>query len=462
MKNFIKAILAVVMAAVMLFAVACNPSETLKGVTEDTILVGNTAGTTGALANIGEPFNLGIEAAFAAYNADGGFNGKQKVKLQHYDDAGNTSNAVTLMEKLIYEDEVFAIVGNFGAASITANLDIIKEAQVPMVYAASSIDALFADGAAEGDQRYIMPVQPWNVTEGRMMILRAFAPADKGGLAGTKVGVLSNTNEASKGMLNGIKAEAETMPENLKSNIVYQEVTGADFSAAMSKFKNDGCDVVVMALLQNDFTTALKAMKDGGYDAKVLTSYNNASTALITDPTIITAERPVYAQAWLDITSATYVYKTEGALWDAYKASVASTTYPTLYDNGVPGFNENYWAVAEDIFNYATEAGRSDAFLMSFNAYALAGYIAGDLFCQGLDELEANGTELTRENYLEAMERSEGYTLAMADTINFSNGTRLGVESFALTQFGVLGTQVTSATVHGLTTLEEYRALIAE
>ena len=111
-----------------------EPAEVLAGVTEDTIWVGNTAGTTGALATIGGPFNIGIEAAFAAYNAQGGFNGKS-VKLKHYDDGGVATQSVTLMEQLIHEDEVFAIVGNFGSNSVAANLSVIKEAGVPMVIA---------------------------------------------------------------------------------------------------------------------------------------------------------------------------------------------------------------------------------------------------------------------------------------------------------------------------------------
>ena len=139
MKKFKRiAALALALAMLVTALAGCGAKgkEELKGVTEDTILVGNTAGTTGALATIGGPFNVGIEAAFAAYNAAGGFNGKS-VKLQHYDDGGVATNSVTLTEQLIHEDEVFAIVGNFASNCVAANLPVIKEANVPMVYAAA-------------------------------------------------------------------------------------------------------------------------------------------------------------------------------------------------------------------------------------------------------------------------------------------------------------------------------------
>ena len=470
MKKFFALVLALVM---VLGLVACGEkapaAEELKGVTEDTILVGNTAGTTGALATIGGPFNIGIEAAFAAYNAEGGFNGKS-VKLQHYDDGGVATQSVTLTEQLIHEDEVFAIVGNFASNCVAANLPIIKEANVPMVYAAAGNNELLNE-AAEGADRGIFPVQPLNFTEGRMLILRAFAPLANGGLGGTKVGVLTNTVEASQTILKGIEAEAADLPAAQKDAITYQNVTSTDFSAAINALKNAGCDVVVMGVIGADFTAALTAMANANYYVPVLTSYNNANAGILNDAaTTILAEQytdvltniPIYAQAWLDITSTEYFYtNADSALLKGYEA--LGLAQPGV---GMPGFKEEYWVVAEKIFNYCTEQGMDNAFAMSYDSYALAGYIAGDLFCQGLKELQAQGKELTRANYVDVLESKE-YQVAMADTISFANGMRSGVQSFALTMFydaftinGGAYHSASSATVHGLTSIDDYRALI--
>ena len=470
MKKFFALVLALVM---VLGLVACGEkapaAEELKGVTEDTILVGNTAGTTGALATIGGPFNIGIEAAFAAYNAEGGFNGKS-VKLQHYDDGGVATQSVTLTEQLIHEDEVFAIVGNFASNCVAANLPIIKEANVPMVYAAAGNNELLNE-AAEGADRGIFPVQPLNFTEGRMLILRAFAPLANGGLGGTKVGVLTNTVEASQTILKGIEAEAADLPAAQKDAITYQDVTSTDFSAAINALKNAGCDVVVVGVIGADFTAALTAMANANYYVPVLTSYNNANAGILNDAaTTILAEQytdvltniPIYAQAWLDITSTEYFYTNpDSALLKGYEA--LGLAQPGA---GMPGFKEEYWVVAEKIFNYCTEQGMDNAFAMSYDSYALAGYIAGDLFCQGLKELQAQGKELTRANYVDVLESKE-YQVAMADTISFANGMRSGVQSFALTMFydaftinGGAYHSASSATVHGLTSIDDYRALI--
>ena len=443
--------------------------EDIKGITDTTIYVGNTAATTGAYAAIGEPFNLGIQAAFAAYNANGGFYGLN-VELINYDDGGDAAQSVTYMNQLVHDDEVFAIVGNFGSYAVAANLDIMIDANVPMVYAAAGNDILFNDSAEDGE-RAIFPVQPLCYTEGQMLILRAFAPNDKGGMGGTKVGVLTNNDEASQTMLSGIKYEANN--SGLTSKIVYQNVSGDDYSAAINALKEAGCDVVVYAS-STYFTTALLAMSNAQYYPIVLTTYNNSSATILNNGNLLKAEYEdvlaniqIFAQAWLDITSTDYVFDLEcqTELGQAYKTFYA--LFSTEY-TGVTGFNEAYWEVAQAIYAYCAGKGRTDALQMSYNSYALAGYIAGDLFCQGLTALQASGKDLTRANFIDIMESQE-FQIAMAGAMSFADGMRSGVQSFALTWFydlydynGGLYHSASSMTVSGLISIEEFRAMLKE
>lgn len=494
MKNVITKLLALLMVVALCFSVtACSlfsqdntggggnggngggdvvdEPDDLLGITDDTIWVGNTAGTTGLLATIGAPFNLGIEAAFAAYNAAGGYNGK-KIALKHYDDGGVAANSISMLDKLIHEDEVFAIVGHFGSYAVDATLDTLKEEKVPMIYAAAGNDSLLNENATSAGDKAIFPVQPLNRTEGRVLALRAFAPADKGGLAANKVGVISNSNEASQALLSGIKAEAN---ETGLTNIVYQEVASSDYTAAVNALKAAGCDVVILTVIGADFLTSLTTMADAEYACKVLTSYNNASAAMFNVDNVLAEQyqkifstMAIYAQAWLDITSVTYVYNEDTPLNAAYKALMELYGLPYT---GTAGFNEAYWEVAENIYNYALTVDPTTALAMSYDSYALAGYIAGDLFCQAMEELEKSGKALSRANLVQILESKE-YQVAMADTISFANGMRSGVQSFGLTSIydifyldaslgGGVYHQAASATVHTLTSIEDYRALLA-
>ena len=486
MKNRIIKLLSLALVLVMAlstFAACTDDEESAKLSTDvyegDVIYVGNTAGTTGALASIGVPFNLGINAAFAEYNANGGFNGKT-VALKHYDDEGVATNSVSLMEKLIHEDEVFAIVGNYGGYAVNVNLDMLKENCVPMVYAAAGVDALYNDNATTDGDRAIFPVQPLNMTEGRSLIVRAFANALDannqltGGLGATKVGVIANQDEASQGILNGIKLEAESLPASKKGNILYQDVPGSEFGPAATSIVSNGCDTVIITVTGTNFVSALKALADANFTGNVLTSYNNATPAVLNDGDNkltetglkIMESMTIYAQGWLDTSSTTYVYKENTALFNAYKVVYG-------YKDGVPGFTEGYWKAAEAIFSYAQTVDPKSALQMSYNSYALAGYIAGNLFCNALEELEKSGKDLSRANLVEIMETVE-LPVAMADKISYANGARTGVESFSAAVFydtadetimGELATEnhaAASAPFSGLLTIDQLRAYITE
>lgn len=496
MKKSVLRLIALALVTIMVAAafIGCSPENEPNPYTDeytgDVIYVGNTAGTTGALAAIGGPFNLGIEAAFKAFNDAGGFNGKT-VALKHYDDGGVAADSATLMEKLIHEDNVFAIVGNFGSNSVAANLSILKENNIPMVYAAAGNEILFNENATATEDKVIFPVQPLNKTEGRSLILRAFAAAPIG-LGATKVGVISNSNEASQSMLAGIKAEAATLADAKKNNIVYQEVASDDPTAAINALKQAGCDAVIVTTIGADFTTAIAKMVDAACTWKVLTSYNNSSAAIfntesleiggvtykVMNTTYATAlaSMQIFAQGWINITdnNATSTdpavlataYKYKGKLVPFYTALGQTIDDPLTpeVDQTKFGFTEPYWKVAEAIYDYAKAAGKSDAdaFAMSYDSYALAGYIAGNMFCQALTEMKAQNKTLSRENLVSILESKE-FQVAMADTISFANGARVGVDAFSLTYFyGYNGMAVSGTVTNGVSSIADIKAAIPQ
>ena len=481
MKHTFTKLLSLVLVLVLCIGTlaACgggNDGNTEKG---GTIWVGNTAPTTGAMAKYAT-FNVGLQAAFDVYNKAGGFNGRS-VQLKHYDDGSEASNTATLLEDLIHEDEVFAIVGHVGSYAVDATLETLIDEEVPMIYAAAGNSELYNDNADTLGERGIFPVQPINEDEGRMLILRAFAPIEKGGFAAKKVGVIYNSNEASRALYSGIQKELDTLPEEYRNNVIPQEVTTSDFSAAANALKAEGCDLVIVTVISDDFFTCLTAMANIDFKCSVLTTYNNSSVADFNDGNSklqkqyydIFSTMNIFSQAWLDITSTEYTYKADTPLYGAYKALARVYEKDENGKNvevGVKGFTEEYWHVAENIYDYVATTDPTKAMAMSYNAYALAGYIAGDFFCQALEKLEESGEELTRENLVEILESNE-FKVCMSSSLSYANGMRTGVQQFALTWMfdtynlpegeGKTNDHVaTSITTHGLMSIEEYRALL--
>ncbi len=374
------------------------PFVPVQGVDDTTILVGNTAATTGAFATVGIPFNAGMEAAFKVYNDAGGFDGRS-IQLIHYDDGFDAAQGLTYTKNLVETDHVFAIVGHFGTNTVGATLDYLKEMGIPMVYAATGIAELYQEGAT-GNDKVIYPVQPIYNSEGRVLLARAVAPVEGGlGLGGTKIGVISTTDDAGVGLLYGVQKQAET----LDVEIVYQEVDAAatDYSAAVNVLKNADCDVVIACMNQAPLAILMSSMRDANYNANVVTSYVNASAVTLgafVENGSVTADRRVFSTAWLD----------------------------TSTEEGMAGYLGFYAAMsAWELENGGT--GNDNA----LNSYAMAGYIAGSIFVQALTALHDQGLELNWTNFNDVMETTD-FMIPMGGEINFRNGDRLAITSLAL------------------------------
>lgn len=422
MKNLTKKLLALLACGAMIFALAaCNNDEgstdptptqssqteqggetggTVQGVTDTEILIGNTATTAGAYADVGIPFNAGLNAALKEYNDAGGFEGRS-VRLINYNDDFDAANGLTYTKTLVETDKVFALVGHFGTPTVGATLDYIKEVGIPMVYAATGISELYQEGAT-GNDAVVFSVQPIYDAEGRVLLARAVASAEDGiGLGGTKIGCIATTDDAGEGLKAGVERQAQ---EISGVEIVYQDVDAAatDYSAAVNVLKNNGCDVVIIASNQDPMAKVMTAMRDANYNAKVITSYVSASAVTLGELVAngsVTADRPIYATSWLDLT-------TEQGLAE-------------------------YTQFAQVMLAWEAENGIAPEDTYSLNSYAMAGYVAAKTFIHGLDQIEALGLDLTWENFVTAME-SAPLHIPMGGDIDFAGGDRLGVTALAL------------------------------
>jgi len=130
--------------------------EPAQGVTDTSILVGNSAATSGAYAPVGVPFNAGIEAYFAMINDAGGVDGRM-IEFTHIDDEFDPVKGKAALSTLVEDEEIFALVGHFGTPVVGATIEDVKEYGIPAVYFATGIGQLYND-KAEGKDRGIFPV----------------------------------------------------------------------------------------------------------------------------------------------------------------------------------------------------------------------------------------------------------------------------------------------------------------
>lgn len=107
--------------------------DTVQGVTDTEIKVGNTAAVSGAYAPVGVPFIAGIESYFKMINDQGGIDGR-KITFVHKDDEFDPVKGKAYLQEMVEDEKVFAIVGHFGTPVVAATIDDLKSYGIPSVY----------------------------------------------------------------------------------------------------------------------------------------------------------------------------------------------------------------------------------------------------------------------------------------------------------------------------------------
>ena len=106
-------------------------SET-AGVTPGGILFGQSAAFSGPAEELGINMRLGIEAAFAEANRNGGVNGRQ-MSLVSLDDGYEPEKAAINTRELIQDEGVFALIGEVGTPTSRSATPVAADANVPFV-----------------------------------------------------------------------------------------------------------------------------------------------------------------------------------------------------------------------------------------------------------------------------------------------------------------------------------------
>lgn len=370
-----KALKLFVILLVSLTLVACSnggSQEAAQGITEDEVIIGNCAATSGAYAPVGVPFNAGIEAYANYINEQGGVNGR-KIKFVHQDDEFDPVKGKACLQNLVETEKVFAIVGHFGTPVVAATIQDIEEYGIPAVYFATGIGQLYNDNAVEED-RVLFPVQPIYRTEGEIMVTRAV-----GNFEAKKIGVIYTNDDAGKDILQGATEKAEELQVELVSAQVAAGST--DVSSAVATIKEADVDFIIAASIQSTLPTIVKALAEQNVNKDVITTYVNVSpeiSAQVYDA--INGKFEVYGNGWVDLTSG------------------ARAENLALFQKNI---SEEY----------------------ALNPYAITGWIAAHFFVEGLVEM---GEETPSwENYMNALE-SKPIENPFGGTVDFTNGQRKG------------------------------------
>jgi branched-chain amino acid transport system substrate-binding protein len=116
-------------AALVFFQIGAHADN---GVTDTTIVIGQTIGITGTIAAPVKEMNEGANAYLAKVNREGGVHGR-KIELRTMDDRFDPALAAKNADQLINQDRVFALFLTRGTPLTEAILPLVKTAGIPLI-----------------------------------------------------------------------------------------------------------------------------------------------------------------------------------------------------------------------------------------------------------------------------------------------------------------------------------------
>lgn len=197
------------------------------------IKIGHFASLTGSEATFGVSTDHGVILALEEQNAKGGIKGR-KIELKTLDDASKSSEAGNVVQRLISEDKVVALLGEVASGSSLAGGKVAQQFGVPMISPSSTNK---------------------KVTEGRDMVSRVcFLDEFQGYVVAKfakdqkfdKVAVLfDQAAPYSKGLAETFKTELEGLGGTITTSQAYT-AGDADVSAQLQSIKTSGAMAVFL------------------------------------------------------------------------------------------------------------------------------------------------------------------------------------------------------------------------
>lgn len=360
---------------------------TYKGV----IRIGNTNPTSGDYAASGGEYNEGLISYINALNFGGGLGGDYENGVQgyyiefiHYDDNYADDRGIRYTKKLVEEDGVFAIVGQFSENTVDATISYISNKGVVFVGAASGNNNL-------ASATNIYPTRPLSTAEGEYTVQKIkdlYPDANKIGIIFVDDGEGADYKDA---VINN--SEWECIVVNAKNGKF-------DANEIMD------CDVIVVGAGKKYTERIVTTLIKEKVGKPVFTSSNVFENVFANEYNKLDeADKfPIYANNWLSL---------------AHLEEALTCGMDILQTYGV---TDNV-----------------------FSPYAIEGWVAADVFMTGLERmLQANenlADNLTAEKYAQAMEAEPirvmtGVTYTNGNFIDtyldFANGNRAGATMSAL------------------------------
>lgn len=236
------------------------------GVTEDTVVFGQTAPFTGPVGSLGIAIRRGIELAFAEVNERGEIHGRCPV-LTTLDDRYNPDLALDNIRSLVRDGEVFALIGAVGTPTSKLSERIARGGLVPFIGPVTG--TAFLRGA---ERKHVINVRASYGDEAEALVEHFH----KAGMLG-KCGFFFQADAYGIAVRDAILPALKKRSVTLETMMPYDRETG-DVSEAIATFEEQKPDTIFMASTPVTTTKFVNGIKSSGLSTSLATiSFVNAA-----------------------------------------------------------------------------------------------------------------------------------------------------------------------------------------
>lgn len=358
--------------------VACADGDS-TGISDDTILLGNTNILTGPIGFIGRDANEAMEAVFEQVNANGGIDGRQ-IELVSYDDQYDTSKALDGARRLTSQDQIFAWAGGVGTPTYLAIAKLLEQAGVPGI-------TPFAPARTVGTSEHPLTYMTWANFQAEFYVTAKYLIENEGmGSEGNDVAFVRFDTEHGEDALIGTNKALEEIGAEVVLDVP-TPTDESDYDSVALQVKQSGAKWIGMQLSSENGGNLLQAMKRVGYSPNVFTQSDYSD--------------PTFAENFPEVAEGVY-----GSL------QVRTFEKPV---------NETLKKHIADL-KQATGA--------DMTTWRAVGYLQGLLTVEALQNMEAP----TRECLVEALQNIKDFDTGIQAPITFGPDQRMGVDALSVFQ----------------------------
>lgn len=241
-----------------------------QGVTADKIIIGQSAGLSGAAAPQIKDLTAGAVAYFSVVNSQGGLYGR-KIVLESLDDAIDPKRTVENTNRLVSEKNAFALFLYRGTPNVEAVLPIIEREKIPLIGPSSGAQTMYVPL-----KKYLFPVRPsYHIEAARIVEYMA-------ALGMKRIAVFHEDASFGEDVLAGVQKAAKQRNLTLTAIAAYPRGT-ANVDSAVAAVSKTNPQGVILAGAANACAAFIKKMKEAGQSPQFMALSNVGSAAFTKD-----------------------------------------------------------------------------------------------------------------------------------------------------------------------------------